>query len=191
MNRRRSLQEYRTVDLTLWCTMLLLFESMIIIASSRWFAAQPYTVSLVPAIIAIVIIRWGLWAAVPAILGGIIACVLQHAAIPQYAMYCGGNLFPLILLPVLAPRRKDGKLPDGFPVLMGYALAVLLLTQTGRALLSLVFGGGWQTALACYTTEAATDLMTLVILWIAGRLDGILEDQPYYVRRIAAEEMNH
>ncbi len=188
MNKGRSLQQYRAVDLTIWSLILLLFESIVIVASVRWFPAQPYTVSLVPAIIAIVLVRWGPWAAIQALLGGALACLLQRASVSQFVMYCGGNLLPLALLPALAPQREKGKFPEGFPKTAAYGLAVLLLNQTGRALLSLAFGGGWQTALACYTTEAATDLITLVILWITSRLDGVLEDQPHYVRRIAEEE---
>ena len=190
VNKRRSLQQYRALDLVMWCAMLLVFESVIIIASNRWFPGQPYTVSLVPAIVAIVMVRWGSWAAAHAVLGGAVLCGLLGAGPSQYAIYCGGNLCALALLPVLARHREKGMFPGGFLAVMGYALAAALLMQAGRALLSLLFGGDGQTALACFTTEVVTDLITLLILWVASRLDGVLEDQPHYVRRIAKEENN-
>ena len=188
VNKRRSLQQYRAVDLALWSVMLLVFESIIIMASVRWFPAQPYTVSLVPAVIAAVLVRWGPWAAVQAVLGGCIACMLQGASAAQYAVYCIGNLFFFFLLPLLAKRREREKPFRDFTGVLGFGLAVLLLIQTGRALVSLILGGGMQTAVRCYTTEAVTDLLTMVILWIISRLDGMLEDQPHYIRRIQAEE---
>ena len=40
------------------------------------------------------------------------------------------------------------------------------------------------------TTDVITYLFTALIIWIASRPDGVLEDQPHYVRRIAEEE-NH
>ena len=69
-----------------------------------------------------------------------------------------------------------------------FGLAVLLLIQTGRALISLLFGASLPVAAGCYTTESVTDLFTLVLLWIVRRLDGVLEDQRHYLRRIQEEE---
>ena len=34
------------------------------------------------------------------------------------------------------------------------------------------------------TTDVISYIFTLTIVWIAGRLDGILEDQKHYLRRI-------
>ena len=65
---------------------------------------------------------------------------------------------------------------------------MLLLTQAGRAVMTLLFGASLPLAAGCFTTEALTDLFTLVILWIVRRLDGLLEDQGHYLKRIQEEE---
>ena len=188
MEKPRSLKRYRFVDLALFSIMLLVFESIIVTASLRWFPGQPYTVSLIPAIVSIVLVRWGVWAAVHALMGGILLCFLQGASLPQYVIYGIGNLFPLLLLPLLRRwRREKGVFSDAFSAL-AFGLAVLLLIQAGRAVLSLFFGANPSLALGCFTTESVTDLFTLVILWIVRRLDGLLEDQNHYLQRIQQEE---
>ncbi len=187
MERRRSLNQYRAVDLALWSLMFLVFESLIYTASTRWFPGQPYTVSLVPAITGIILIRWGAWAALPALGGGLLICLLSKAAPAQYFIYMAGNLCSLLLLPFLSGVRKKGVFASGTQVL-GYAAALLAVMQAGRALAALAMGASLPVALGCFTTEAITDLFTLVLLWIVQRLDGILEDQSHYLRRVQQEQ---
>ena len=188
MRKRGSLRWYRTVDLFLFALMLLLFESVIIVASIKWFPGQPYTVSVVPALVAILIIRWGPCAAIHALLGGILVCVLSGAKSSQYVIYCVGNLFPLLLLPFLSRwRRDEGSIKKNVYAL-ALGLAVLLLIQIGRAVVSLFFGFTPVQALGYFTTDVITDLFTLIVLWIVRRLDGMLEDQAHYLNRIRDEE---
>ncbi len=188
MSGRRSLGQYRAVDLLLLALLLLVFESVIQVASLRWFPGQPYTVSLTPAITAIVLVRWGPWAAIHAVLGGAVVCHLSGAAPFQYAIYCVGNLFSLLALPFLARWRKENGVFSSGIAAAGFSLAVLLLMQLGRAVMTLLFGAVPTVAVGCFTTEAITDLFTVVILWITRRLDGVLEDQGHYLRRVQAEE---
>ena len=64
------------------------------------------------------------------------------------------------------------------------SLALRNLTRNKRrnAILAVAIAFGF------FTTEAITDLFTLVILWIVRRLDGILEEQQHYLKRIREEE---
>lgn len=50
MNRHRTLKRYRNIDLGLFALMLIVAEYLIIRAATRWFPAQPYTVSVAAAI---------------------------------------------------------------------------------------------------------------------------------------------
>ena len=59
--------------------------------------------------------------------------------------------------------------------------------QLGRALLALVLGAQLKTCFDFFTTDALSGLFTMVILWIAARLDGILEDQKTYLLRVNKE----
>ncbi len=188
MSKQRTVGQYRGVDLTLFAVMLLVFETIIIQASTRWFPGEPYTVSLVPAITAIVLIRWGPWAAIHAVLGAVILCAESGAAPSQYLIYGIGNLFALAVLPLLPLFGGSGEITRRSGKALCFGLAVLALIQLGRALLSLPFGWGAEKALGFFTTEVITDLFTLVILWIVRRLDGVLEDQRHYLLRLQEEE---
>jgi len=188
VQRGRSVESYRAIDLSLLTFILLVFETVVVKAATVWFPGQPYTVSLVPALTAIVMVRWGPWAAIHAALGGLLVCVLQKASLPQYVIYTGGNLVSMALLPVLARwRREEGVWRDGIHA-VAFGAAVLVTMQLGRAVISLTFGAGISAAAGCFTTEIITDLLTLLILWITRRLDGVLEDQRHYLLRIRQEE---
>ena len=98
MERRRSLNQYRAVDLALWSLMFLVFESLIYTASTRWFPGQPYTVSLVPAITGIILIRWGAWAAVPALGGGLLMSLSYLGEVRSIWRHVLGGVTALRLL---------------------------------------------------------------------------------------------
>ena len=190
MNRNTSVARYRRVDLCLFALMLLVFESIIIAASNRWFPGSAYTVSLTPAITAIVLVRWGPWAGVHAVLGALVLCIGSGASPVHYAVYCLGNLFALAVLPCFrfGGGVREANRTSGRTVLLG--LAVLMLMQAGRAMIALGTGAALPAAAGFFTTEVITDLFTLILLWIVRRLDGILEDQRHYLRRIREEEEN-
>ena len=143
------------------------------------------------ALTAIVLIRWGTWAGIHAFLGGLVLCIFSGAGLPQYVIYCVGNLFSLLsVLTFKAFGGKQGITSSSLKTLL-FGLEVLLLMQTGRALISLLFGNSLLTAAGFLTTEAVTDLFTLVILWIVRRLDGLLEDQYHYLLRLQEEERSN
>ena len=187
MSIRRSAGQYRAIDLTLFMLMLCLFETIIITAATLWFPGQPYTVSLVPAVCVIVMFRWGAWAALPALTGGLVFCVLSGAFAVQYLVYCAGNLFVLL---ALIPLKKAGweKIRSDALMTVLFALMSALLMQSGRAAVSLCTGCSPALAAGFFTTDVITDLFTAVICWIARRLDGILEDQVHYLKRVQQEK---
>lgn len=186
MSRRRSLGEYKAIDLFLFALMLVVFEAVIYTAATRLFPAEPYTVSVVAAITAIIMMRWGAFAAIHAVLGGIVYSYLSHASVGQYAIYAVGNLFALIALPVLLKIGKEQIRTDALRS-MAFALLIQLLMQFGRMCVALVLGNPIGTCLGFFTTDVISDLFTVVIIWIARRLDGIFEDQKHYLLRIQEE----
>lgn len=167
--------------------MLMVFESLTVIAARRWFPNEPYTVSVVPAVTAIVLMRWGPWAAIHAALGGAVFCFMSGAKPMHYAVYIVGNLASLAALGLMKVWTAEGIRESASKSLL-FALVVTLLMQAGRAVISLLFGAGLSGALGFFTTDAITALFTLVVIWIARRLDGIFENQKHYLRRIHAQE---
>ena len=59
LERQRSVGAYRTMDLAMFAAMVVVFETLLVNAATRWFPGQPYTVSVTPAVTAIVLMRWG------------------------------------------------------------------------------------------------------------------------------------
>lgn len=187
MERQRTIGQYRAMDLALFAIMLAIFESLVVIAARRWFPNEPYTVSVAPAITAIVMMRWGPWAGLHAALGGAVFCLVSGARPAHYAIYIIGNLFSLGALGLIRALTPEG-IRTGVMKSLGFGLAVTLLMQLGRALVSLVLGTAPAAALGFFTTDAITLLFTLVLIWIVRRLDGMFEEQNHYLQRLRQEE---
>ncbi len=186
MSRQRTLGEYRAIDLVLFGIMLAVFESIVLFAATKLFPAEPYTVSVTAAITAIVMMRWGAFAAIHAVLGGLVFCIGSGAAPQQYLIYCVGNLLSLAAL--LLIRRLGGEtIRNDALKSMAFALLTQLLMQLGRALVAVALGNPVMTCLGFFTTDVISDLFTVVIIWIVRRLDGIFENQKHYLLRIQKE----
>ena len=183
MKRQLSFQEYRAIDLAMLAALLCVTETLIVKAATWWFADQLYTVSVVGALTAIVLVRWGPWAAIHAVLGGAVFCLASHGNARQFLVYCLGNLFSLLaLVPLKFLGGERIRLDSILSVCFG--VGTLLLMQLGRALTALVLGTDFQTCLGFFTTDALSLLFTGLIVWIARRLDGIFENQRHYLLRI-------
>lgn len=187
MKGSRGLIRYRAIDLALFAGMLCVFEGILVAASTRWFPYEPYTVSVTAAVTSIVMMRWGPWAAFHALLGGAAFCAASGASLRQYLIYCLGNLLSLAALLVRKGMGEEAIRTDALKT-MFFGLCVTVLMQAGRALMSLLTGAALSAALGFFTTDVVTVLFTLVIVWIARRLDGVWEDQAHYLLRLQAEQ---
>lgn len=187
MNRSFSFKQYRGIDLTLFALILCVTEMLIVNAARFWFAEQLYTVSAVAAVTAIVLMRWGPWAAIHAVLGGLVFSLASRGSAQQTLIYCIGNLLAMAALLPLRLLGAERIRKDGF-LSVCFGLLVLLLMQLGRAVMALMLGAGFSACLGFFTTDALSLLFTGVIIWIARRLDGIFENQKHYLLRIHKEE---
>ena len=187
MNRQYSFSQYRGIDLTLFAVILCVSETLIVRAASYWYADQLYTVSVVGAVTAIVLMRWGPWAAIHAGLGGLVFALASGGSARQILIYSAGNMLSLLILLPLRALGKERVRNDSF-LSVGFGLAVLLLMQLGRALAAFALGTAFRSCLGFFTTDALSLLFTGVIVWIARRLDGIFEDQKHYLLRIHKSE---
>lgn len=183
MKRQLSLQQYRAIDLAMLAALLCVSECLIVNAATYWFADQLYTVSVVGALTAIVLMRWGPWAAIHAVLGGVVFCLASHGSARQFVIYCVGNLFSLFALIPLKLLGGERIRQDQF-LSVSFGLLTLLLMQLGRALIAFLLGTPFTTCLGFFTTDALSLLFTGVIIWIARRLDGIFENQKHYLLRV-------
>ena len=187
MNGKRTLGRYRAVDLAMFAVMLMVFEPLLVAAATRWFPGEPYAVSVTPVVTCIVMMRWGPWAGLHAALGGFVFCLASGARPVQYVIYCAGNLLSLGALGLIRAWTSEGIRTNVLKSLT-MALSVTVLMQLGRALVSVVFGTPIMTAMGFLTTDVITLLFTVVLIWIARRLDGLFEEQRHYLMRIQSKE---
>ena len=171
------------MDLAMLTLILVFCEWLIVRASTRWFPGELYVLSVTPVVTAIVMIRWGAFGLVPALAGGTAYCLASGAAAGEYVIYMGGNLLSLLLVPVI---RKAGwqTIRDRASYSMLYGVSCALLMQLGRALIALCLGHG-EAFLLFFTTDVLSCVFCAVTMWIARRLDGVLEEQKHYLARVS------
>ena len=186
MNRHMTLKQYKRLDLFLFAVMLVLSESVIVNAATRWYPDQLYTVSVCAAIVSIVLMRWGWPAAIHAVLGGLVYCYWAGGSPKQFLIYGAGNLLSLLSLLWFRWLGKE-RIRENVLLTLLFALSTQLLMQIGRGCISLVMGASPEIAWRFITTDALSGLFTVVIIWIASRLDGVFEDQISYLLRVQKE----
>ena len=195
MAQRYSFRQYRWIDLGFFAGMLVVSEWLIVQAARVWFPDQLYTVSVVAAITAIVLMRWGIYAGIHAFLGGLLFCFASGGTPKQYLIYCLGNLFSLLALLWIRFLGSERIREDSALSVM-FALTTQLLMQAGRFAIAVVIGlaqgkpllEGMARSVGFFTTDTLSCLFTALIIWIARRLDGIFEDQKHYLLRINRTE---
>ena len=186
MRRQRTWKQYRAIDLGMFAVMLAIFEYIIVRAANWWFPGQPYVVSLAAPVTAIVYMRWGPWGAIHAVEAGIVFCFFSGADRSQYIIYCVGNLLSLLSLFMLKMIGKEKVRETRWGLV--FPVVVLLLMQVGRAAAAFALGAAPPALLEFFTTDSLSYVFTLVIVWIARKLDGIYEDQKHYLVRIHTQE---
>lgn len=187
MRGQRTIRQYRAMDLAMFAVMLAVFESLVVVAARRWFPNEPYTVSVTPAITAIVLMRWGPWAGLHAAFGGAVFCLVSGGSGAQYAIYILGNLLSLGAMGLLRAFTPEGIRQSVMKSLL-LAASVTLLMQLGRAIVALAFASPPAAVPGFFTTDAITLLFTLVLTWIVRRLDGMFEEQTHYLQRLHRQE---
>ena len=189
MKHQITFRQYRAMDLFIFTILLCVCETLITLGATQWFPQEPWTLSLTPAITAIVMVRWGGFAAIPAFLGAVVFCFASGASLPQYAIYCVGNLAALALTQFLY-RFGWKRLHDQVLLAIFHGLLTALLMQLGRALMALLLGTPLALCGGFFTTDVLSTLFAALIVWMARNLNGMLEEQKHYLRRIAEEMEN-
>ena len=186
MQRQRSWKEYRLIDLAIFAVLTAVFEYLIVRAAKGWFPEQLFVVSLAAPLTAIVYMRWGAWGAIHAVESGLVFSLFSGGTQQQMLIYGLGNLLSLTTLLLFRAVGKEkvrtGMLSVIFPLL------VLATMQAGRALVSVALGAPLASAVGFFTTDSLSYVFTFVIAWIAGRLDGVYEDQKHYLLRLREQE---
>ena len=166
---------------------MLVFESLVVRAALKWFPAQAYYVSVVPAIAAIVYMRWGAWGVIHAVLGGAVTGLMMGFGKDGILIYMLGNALSVLAVGLIKLFGSESLRKDVLKTLV-YGLTVFVLMLAGKALVAVALGSPIKQAFTAFAPEVVILLFTEVILWIARRLDGVFEPQAHYVRRVQQEQ---
>ena len=187
MKRQISISEYRTIDLGILGAAMAAVQVLIHFAASQWFRDQLYVVSPVALIVALVMMRWNGYAAIHAILGGVLHCILAGGNGQQMLIYGGGNLFALLALLLFKVPGKE-KVRQNVVYSMSFAVAVQVLMLLGRAAIAALLQFEAAVCVGFITTDVLSVLLTVCGIWAVRRMDGLFEDQIQYLLRIQREQ---
>ncbi len=183
-----SFNQYRTVDLTIMAVILAVAEAVFSLGTTKWFSAVDYVISPTLIFVCIVMMRWGGFAVIHAVIGGVVLCLTTGASAEQFAVYAAGNcglLIALVMLKLLGKQKVAGS-----GVLSAIYVAVAYVgEQLGRWLLGLMVGGSAGDIIRFFTTDALSLLFAVVVVLIARKPDGLFEDQRAYLIRMEKERI--
>lgn len=182
-----GVKKYQGIDLMIWVILLFVFEFLTVKAGSVWFSSQPWSLSIVPALTAIVYMRWGAYGILYAFLGGIAVSFASDATPMQYVIYSFGNLLSALLLLMFRTVGKAG-VRDKTSLSVIFALLAALLMQTGRGIVSVILGYDAGGIIGFISTDILSTAFSVLIVLITRRLDGVFEDQISYLIRVNNEE---
>lgn len=181
-----SFKQYRAIDLGIMLLILAASEWLITHAATVWFPNELYVLSPTVAIVCIVMMRWGGFAAIHAAGGGLALCIASGAELNQFAVYCAGNCFALIALIFLKALGKEKVRSKPFLTAV-FTVIAFCGAQTGRWLVGLFMGGSVGDIITFFTTDSLSLIFALVAVLIARGVNGLFEDQLAYLRRTQAE----
>ena len=181
-----SFKQYRTIDLAIMAVILFAFEMITATAAIKWFPGELYTLSPTVTMLCIVMMRWGGFAALHAVVGGAAFCIASGASPQQFVMYCLGNCLALLAMVFFRTHGK-GKVRENTLLTMAFTVLAYAGAQLGRWLLGLLFGGSLDSVVVFFTTDSLSLLFAIVVVLISRRLDGLFEDQREYLVRTEDE----
>ena len=185
MDRKISFSTYRSIDITIFTGLMILFEFF----SVRGFDLLNgiYSLSLFLVLSLITMLRWKTWAIIPIIAGGA-TYALAHpdGTILNLLVYVVGNLFVLVSL-IWIIKGQD-KLENNYYLIL-FVLTGYFSYCIGRSLIgSLVFNVNFTKLLIGYLgTESLNAVISIIIIFIARKQKVILKDQKEYVKSIQEE----
>ncbi len=186
MNNNISFGQYRGIDLTILTILTTFSEAIIALAASRWFPGQLYSLSPMVALVCIVMMRWGAWAAIPAITSGLAFCLATGASGIQFLIYCVGNCGALAALVWFKAMGKD-KVKKRVEATILYTLTAFVGMVVGRWLVAMLFGEGAGIIIDFFFADSLSLVFAVVVVLIARRVDGLFEDQKAYLIRTEEE----
>lgn len=181
--RTFSFKQYRVVDLLIFAILLCVFEWLLATLARNWVSTD-FVVSVFYAVVAIVIMRWGVFGFIHCLLSGFIFCLANGGDYIQFIGYMVGNLFSLLSILFLKFVGSEKVQKNGFLTAL-YIIIIFMLVALGRAtMLSILKSESFINLLiAILTTEVLSLLLAFIIVFITRKQEGFFEDQKSYLIR--------
>lgn len=183
-SRLISFRQYRLTDIFLFAVLLVVFELILHFAFIAYNGKWTFS-PLVPMTL-LVMMRWG-WPSVFFAVGdGILYCALNAANYQNYIIYGVGNAFIMLLLLMIkfmGKQRIAGKWYfSALFVVLGWFAVVI-----GKATIASCFGLNFLSIFTANLTDLFSLGVAVIVILVMRRLDGMFEDQKFYLRRLEKE----
>ena len=178
-----TFKQYRTIDISILVALTIIFEGIATLATAKWFALQPVAISIGLAMTCIVMMRWGIPAALAAFAGGFVFCILSGATLQQFIIYCIGNIFSLLGMIWFKVYGKEGIRKSLWLVAL-FVTTAYVGQVIGRSLMAVIFGDNISTIVTFATTDIMSLVFAILVIALFRKTDGMLEDQKAYLLRL-------
>ena len=178
-----TFQQYRTIDILILVAITTIFEGVATLATARWFVLQPVAISIGLAMICILMMRWGVWAAFAAFASGFVFCILSGATAQQFIIYCVGNIGALLGIVWFKVFGKEGIRKSLWLVTL-FVSTAYIGQVLGRSVLAILFGDSIGTIVTFFTTDIMSLVFAVLVIALFRKTEGMLEDQKAYLLRL-------
>lgn len=182
-----TFKQYRSIDIVILCFLTAVFESIVCMATNKWFVLQAMAVSITLTMTCIAAFRWNELAIFPCLVGSLSYGIVSKATLQQIIVYCTGSLFCLIPILLLNRLNKE-KIKKDFIKRTAFVATVYIFTALGRWILSLIFEQNIGALIVFITSDILSLLFAIIVLTIVKNVDGLLEDQKSYLLRLEREK---
>ena len=182
-----SFKQYRTLDLMIFLCMYALFEYLVIKAATVWFD-EPYSISIMLPLLAIVIMRWDRYALLHAVVYAILFVLYQGGSINQYLIYIIGNLGFMATLIYVYKVGKD-RIRSNFFNSAAYLVVGFVTMELSRGIASMIItGAGAGVILQFLMSDMLSLVFGLLVIIAVRKADGLFQDQKQYLIQINSQE---
>ncbi len=188
MNKQLTVKQYVIIDLVIFAILLCALEIASKVALN-FFRREAFAISVILPIILIAMMRHGIKALPLAALGGLVYSALNGAEPEVYIVYILGNCFVGVNVLWFKYVEKE-KIREKIWLIILYVITGYILKNLGKGVVAYIMGFTHFAAntVRYLTTDALSAVMTVIVILIARRQDGVFEDQMAYLIRQAEME---
>lgn len=190
-SRQISIKQYRLTDLFIFAVILVIYDLLAHYVPQLFSGAALFSFCITVAMTLTVMMRWGWYSVFFAVGDGLLLSLINAPSMWQgYLCYGVGNAFMMLLLIPLKFIGKE-KIAAHWYTSALFVVVGWVLSNIGITVMHTICGSSFVSVLSANFGFSITGLlalaMSLVIVLILRRLNGMWEDQIAYLKRIHGE----